>query len=452
MRSFLYSVLLVVILACNNNMSNNKKEDAFEIQYDSIITKNCESQKEYSYKYYISSKNKNNKSLSAIIIYDPQGQSKKAIKKYKLLADKYNVVLFASDNSRNGLQNQDYENIIKSMYNDILGNFSVNSANIYAMGFSGGAKAAIQTAFSFDLNAVITCSGGLSAENAKNNIPFAVYSMVGENDFNYVEIRLLDKSIQETKTDYASQYFDGIHEWAPFNEVEKAYLWAEMQSCINANKQPEKILLDNAFKTLTFTDELNENNKYNALLMIKNTFEKFVNVDSFKKELKTLKESIDKTKKNQTEEKLLAEERKSQQTYIDYFESKDIEWWQNEIVKLNNKKSPKNQQSERLKSYLSMVAFIRANAAIEQGQSNQMIQTCLKQYSIIDNKNPDVEWLYAIYFAKQGDKINSIKYLQNAVVKGLDDISKLEKPILKEVLGMESEYLKLCEDLRKNFL
>lgn len=452
MRILLYSVLLVIIVSCNNNVSNNKKEEVFTIQYDSIVTKNCESQKEFSYKYYVSSKNKNNKSISAIIIYDPQGQSKKVIKKYKSLADKYNVALFASDNSRNGLPNQDYENIIKSMYNDIVNNFSVNSAHIYAMGFSGGAKVAIQTAFSFNLNAVITCSGGLSAENAKNNIPFAVYSLVGENDFNYVEIRLLDKSIQETKTDYASQYFEGIHEWAPFNEVEKAYLWSEMQSYNNTNKQPEKILLDNAFKTLTFTDELNENNKYNALLMIKNTFEKFMNIDSYKENLAKLKISIDKTKKFETEEKLLNEERKLQQTYIDYFESKDIDWWQKEIVKLNSKKSQTNKQTERLKSYLSMVAFIRANAAIEQSQSNQIIQTYLKQYSIIDCKNPDVDWLYAIYFAKQGDKINSIKYLQSAFIKGLDDVSKLEKPILKEVLGTENEYLKLCEDLRKNFL
>ena len=106
---------------------------------DKIITLADASQ---SYSLYLPKNYDSHKTYAVIFAFDPHGTGKLPVDKYKTLAEQYNFILIGSNNSKNGLQFEESKEIAEKLFADAQMRLSVNTARIYLLGFSGGARVA----------------------------------------------------------------------------------------------------------------------------------------------------------------------------------------------------------------------------------------------------------------------------------------------------------------------
>lgn len=99
---------------------------------------------------------------------------------------------------------------------DVSRRFNVNPKRIYTGGFSGGARvAAYATLFKRKIAGVVGCDSGLPQIQTQPNTGFAYIGMVGDKDFNYLEIKNLGRSLEGAKMTCFIRVYDGKHDWPP---------------------------------------------------------------------------------------------------------------------------------------------------------------------------------------------------------------------------------------------
>ena len=82
------------------------------------------------------------------------------------------------------------------MSSDLGRRFSIDAERVYLTGMSGGARVAMQVALgSNTIAGVIASSAGFPDSQPRRSVPFAVYGTAGTDDFNYVEMRMLDRAL-----------------------------------------------------------------------------------------------------------------------------------------------------------------------------------------------------------------------------------------------------------------
>jgi hypothetical protein len=145
---------------------------------------------------------------------------------YKSLAEKYNVVLACSNNSRNGPIQQ---SMIagKAVLNDVFARLTINRKFILASGFSGGGRTAVGIAADTKLFAgVITCGAAFSSLNVitkENPVFFA--EVIGRGDMNYQEALGAESHLTKQNNPHILVMFDGGHQWPPVAAYEEALAW-----------------------------------------------------------------------------------------------------------------------------------------------------------------------------------------------------------------------------------
>src|SRR6478672_587154 len=100
----------------------------------------CKTNMAQSYALYIPKGNK--EILPVIYFFDPHADGSLPLNKYKALADKYDFILIASNNSKNGNDWPTTENIWNTLFDNTQKQLKINNKRIYTCGFSGGAKVA----------------------------------------------------------------------------------------------------------------------------------------------------------------------------------------------------------------------------------------------------------------------------------------------------------------------
>ncbi len=81
---------------------------------------------------------------------------------------------------------------------------------------------------------VIACSAGFPDGHARKSAPFPIYATVGTEDFNYLEMRELDRTLT---TPHRLVIFEGTHDWLPARLGDDALAWLEFQT-VNSGSRP----------------------------------------------------------------------------------------------------------------------------------------------------------------------------------------------------------------------
>ncbi len=256
-----------------------------------------------NYSIYIPKSYSLKQKYNTIIFFDPHAEGPKVLEKYKDLAEKWNFIIAASNNCKNGVDMKTLNYYASNLITHIIQNYSVNN-KITLAGFSGGAKVALGCGIqSKSISNIIYCGAAIPI-NSKNDISFLGFA--GLKDMNYSDLVYFDSNLKPTTNHYLIEW-NGIHEW------------------------PSKAVFDNAF------------------YFIKN--KKIENYDS---------------KKITTSKKNLEIETSIKNELIKSFNNQNLEWWKSTIKHFNTKKST-DLMYQRLLGFISLACYSQLNNLINQG-------------------------------------------------------------------------------------
>jgi dienelactone hydrolase len=184
-----------------------------------------------------------------VYIFDPLARGEFALRKFEHAAELHGFIVAASNNSRNGpwaLQ----VSAAKAMVDDTQQRFSVDTKRIYFAGFSGGARVSSQLATLCKCAAGVLLSGAGFPVGSRPTpgVKFAVFSAVGNADFNYSEVIPLQEQLEKADLPSWLRVFDGPHEWPPAEVMDEALAWFRVQA-MKSNLAPR----DNTFAAAQFT-------------------------------------------------------------------------------------------------------------------------------------------------------------------------------------------------------
>lgn len=193
---------------------------------------NCLFDAGQSYVLYLPSAYQSDRSWPIVYCFDPGAQGIIPVTLFRDAAEKFGYILIGSNNSQNG----PWSSILKAMrafWRDSHARLAIDDKRIYTAGFSGGARAACAMGkmLSLKLAGVIACGGGL-AEWFKPSDLIAVpwFGTAGLYDFNFSEMKELDRQLQELGIPRRLEIFIGKHQWPPAELALEALAWLELQA------------------------------------------------------------------------------------------------------------------------------------------------------------------------------------------------------------------------------
>lgn len=390
-----------------------------------------------SYALYLPSTYTNDKTYPVIYIFDAHGTGSLPVSMYRDLAEKYGYILIGSNNSKNGTPWDQTQIIANNLFSDSQQRLSINTARVYVLGFSGGARVANALCITNGAIAGAICCGAASPaannKDPRNNYTFL--GICGNQDFNYIEMRKYDMvELAGRPVKHAFIEFDGKHEWPKEEIMREAFLWTELGAM---RKEPK--LKNDAFvneNILIYSDlikKAQQNNKtfevYNLARRTINFFDGLTDLKTYYDIYKPLKENAEVDKKLKQEEQIWKKEEELKGFYGEAIQSKNIDWWKQEASAIIKKTKSGNIEEQlmhkRVLDYLSLVTYMQTTNAMQK-QNFPATKMFSQIYLIVDPTNNEAHYLNANVLAIEGNDKAAITALNEAVKNGFKDIERLQ--------------------------
>ena len=186
----------------------------------------CEADPSQSYALYLPRAYSADRPWPVILAFDPDGRGRNPVDRYQAGAEQYGYIVAGSNNSRNG--SQDTATTVRAMTADVGSRFNIDPRRVYTAGMSGGARVALSVALSSrGVAGVIASSAGYPDGKPRKTLPFVLFATAGTEDFNHLEMRLLDRALT---TPHRLAIFDGGHVWLSSDLAIEAVEWVELQA------------------------------------------------------------------------------------------------------------------------------------------------------------------------------------------------------------------------------
>lgn len=466
---FLITLIVAVFTACSSNNINESKNEASVIaKTDSIPngtvidTIKCKENASQSYAIYLPTTYIAAKRYPVVYAFDPHGEGKVPVTKYKELAEKYQYIIVGSNNSKNGNAWQESNAIANELFNDVTKRFSINTQRVYALGFSGGARVAnTLTILNGAINSVICCGAVApitTAKTPRNN--YAVIGLVGNEDFNYIEMKKYDMiEIAGHSLKHYLLTYDGGHEWPNATTMNDAFLWLELNDMRKDISSKDETLINNTLAPLlNELKKLDEQHKtvevYHLTKKIINFYDGLAPINDCFETYKKLSVNAEIDRSLKDEEALWKTEETKKQAYLKQFQGNTIAWWTKEINDLNTKSnSTKNKEQalmyKRVLNFLSLVAYMQTSTALKQN-ALQAIDYYTQLYKIIDPKNKDAYYFRAIYEAQVENEKAAIANLDDAITNGFNDNLRLQNDTVFNQIRNSDKFVELQNKIGSN--
>lgn len=200
----------------------------------------CAGDPAQSYALYLPSAYSPDRKWSLLLAFHPAGLGRQMVETYQMAAEQHGVIVAASNNARNG----PYEISMaaaQAMSADVSGRFSIDLRRLYLTGMSGGARVALRIALANDnVAGVIASSAGYPDSQPRDQVAFALFGTAGTEDFNYIEMRLLDRRLSSP---HFLAVFEGGHTLPPEEVALEAVEWMELQAIRSGRRDRDDALV-----------------------------------------------------------------------------------------------------------------------------------------------------------------------------------------------------------------
>jgi poly(3-hydroxybutyrate) depolymerase len=180
-----------------------------------------------TYALYLPSTYSPERKWNLVLAFHPAARGRLMVEKFQAAAEQYGYIIAASNNSRNGPYAVS-QAAAQAMSTDVGQRFNIDPQRVYLAGMSGGARVATGIALAKNnIAGVIASSAGYPDSQPRASVPFAVFSTAGTEDFNYMEMRLLDRKLTSA---HFLAVFQGGHTLPPDDVAFDALEWMEIQA------------------------------------------------------------------------------------------------------------------------------------------------------------------------------------------------------------------------------
>ena len=439
MRLFLL-IGLFLMLSCSGQNRNNSQRNKADTHPTStlepaagIVHKHisCISDPNFSYALYLpNSSDKHQKTFPVIFFFDAHKRGVLPVEKYAKLAEKYGFVLAGSNNSTNGQQAEEMKRAVSMMMNDVSKRFRIDTSRMATSGFSGGARVAADAALfqNKGVSAVIGCAAGFPQMRATYNSNFSYLGMVGDKDFNYLEMKNLDRALNQTSIPHYLLVYDGKHDWPTATVMRDGFEFLLFNAMRQNPALKDEVLIggflvrSDSIRKKAFAEKDLEKQAVADKKIL--TFLKGLTaLEKYKEELASIQKNPAYIEFLSAQKKALDNERSRQQQYASAMPTKSLEWWMQETNKLLQKQD--DPVSLRLLNYLSLVSYMYASGTLKNNQF-QEAEKYLTIYEKVDSENPEVYYLKAVLLARTGKEGLALTQLQQAADKGFNEYERMQ--------------------------
>lgn len=456
--------ITVFFFSCAGDNQGKEKETVKSERYspERVIDKVvCEQDTTQSYAMYLPVGYSENKKYPVVYVFDPHASGVLPVTLYKALADKYGYILIGSNDSRNGNSWEESQVIANTLFADVSNKVSVDAQRVYLLGFSGGARVAnTLTITNGAINSVICCGAAApmaNTTNPRNNYCFL--GVVGNEDFNYVELKRYDMvDLAGHNVKHSMITFNGKHEWPPQVVMDEAFWWLELNemrrsglykkdSLIAEHIDPMLELLESYYKNKEVVKTFHQCRKiinfYDGLTDLTRCYEIYKSIQNHPLVDENLK----------LEEKIWSEEDKLKRAYIQAFQTRNYEWWKKDVMELKQKiKTEKDTNKaflyKRVLNFLSLASYMQTSGALKQNVL-PAADFFSKIYILVDPENADAHYFIASIAAQKGDKQEALNALSDAIKRGYTDEVRLQNDSLFNSIRNSQEFVKLMESINK---
>ncbi|MBA3704655.1 MAG: hypothetical protein H0W84_01755 [Bacteroidetes bacterium] len=454
-RSIFIFFVAITLFSCSSG--NDKQKNVADEIKDTIIQKEnfvrkdffgergkvvehitCKSDDSQSYAMYLPSTYSVEKTFPLVIAFDPHGTGKLPVSMYTELSEKYGYIIVGSNNSKNGQTWKETKSISETLLNDVTIRLSVNMDRIYLLGFSGGARVANTLTMTNGAIAGVICCGAATpiAEIATPRNNYSFLGLIGNEDFNYTEMRKYDLvDIAGHNIKHSLITFDGKHEWPAKEIMEEAYWWLELNQMRKKSAIKNDTLLAKRFQPVVRQIETYQENKqlFETYQLCRKTiafYDGLVDLSYCFSTFKSLQANAEVDKALKSEGMIWTKEENLKIYYYNGFQKENYSWWAKEISSLNqNIKTEKNKELvllyKRILNYLSLAAYMQVSGNLQQKNIVASDYYC-KLYTLIDPENSEAYYLTAELNAIKGKSVEAINSLNTAIKKGFSDKSRLQ--------------------------
>jgi dienelactone hydrolase len=381
-----------------------------------------------TYALYLPSNYIRGKKWPILYALDAGARGKLPVERFREAAETYGYILAGSNNSQNGPV-KIVEGAVNALLRDTQARFAVDAQRMYVAGFSGGARAAAQIGLAMKgkIAGVVLFGAGFPPDlRPAMPIPFAIYLAAGIEDFNFPELRELDRTLDTLQAPHAFETFSGGHEWPPDPTCRHAIEWLELQ----AMKSGIRAVNSEA-------------------------------VAEFELKLKSLGEADDiqkwRSMEKEVERRQNAAYRELSAFFEDLIAGRDRQFAAQKLRAgfdgLRNTADQKKDEIGRIASTRVLTRFWivlneEASLAFERREYGAAVVR-LELMAQIRPDNPRIYYHLARAHIQGGRKRDAIESLRKAVARGFKDIATLESDQDLEPLRQTAEYQKILEDLKQ---
>ncbi len=388
---------------------------------DSVYLLNDKSQ---FYSIYVPKGYDSTKKWPVIFLFDPRGYALQSVKMYHQSAEELGYIMVCTYNSRNGPIEKSFE-AFELLYEEISNIYSIDKDRLITSGFSGGSRLSLALAKKIKINSVIACGAGepgMKNLGAFKNDRYNYVSLVGNEDFNFQEVRQLNDKMNTFSINNYRIVFDGAHQWPPIKYYHEALLWLKTQNEGTYKKE----FVDQITKRIKKKIENNELVESKRLLdFLETNYEDIPQQISlsFQEKEKQLKEQVkswDRVVKHETKlikrlnEDYIELDKKLQLGFSPSPDSIDVGKWESHIKRFS--KLQEQEDSLKIKLGNRMRSFVAAGMA---ERSFYYTEINSLDVAIILNRiwiSADLSlwgyWMISKLYARLGESEEAVKHLK----------------------------------------
>jgi predicted esterase len=170
----------------------------------------------------------NNRRWPLLFVFDPGARAARATEQFQAAAERFGWVIAASEDSRNGPWSAN-ERAITAMWPALMNGYAIDPARVYTAGHSGGASMAWVVAKETGQVAGVIGSGQpMPGQESDRPITFAWFGTAGYDDFNFLEVKGIDRRMERLGRPHRMELFQGGHQWPPVELADAALGWLEL--------------------------------------------------------------------------------------------------------------------------------------------------------------------------------------------------------------------------------
>ncbi|QCX00844.1 alpha/beta hydrolase [Aggregatimonas sangjinii] len=404
-----------------------------------------------------------------VFVFDMKGRAKQTISMLLQAAETEGYLLAGSNNVNDSLSITKNVLVSSRMMNQVVSMLPIDKNQIYAAGFAGGGRfASVLPTFIKGITGVLSFGGPITNFEVLNSKkPFHFVGIVGNQDYNYLEMLENEKRLNKVKFPNQLYIFDGGAEWPTTAYLQTALQTFTLSALAKGRVAKEQDYVQRAYsnnllQVNTFLGEQKPFLAQNRITEMVEVFQPHMDLDS----LKTSSKLLRKTKLYRTQKRnqatVLFNESFKREDYAYYLEDdiltynyNNLGWWKYQMEELQEYETDgsifEQQMGKRLQGYINALIEDNLDILVQEKKVDIEAVNFLWMLKTITQPENSVNYLKVISnSALIEDFETALFYLEELLKNGYSDTKKIYNIEHTALLRITPEFNKVVEKYLKD--